>query len=84
MGIWNDVYITQDDGLCLADPLVTTELAEADTLATLTPAVKVVSTREEPAKVTLNGWIGTLRFAKDITVQAGESRDVSFAPSEYR
>ena len=84
MGIWNDVYLTQDDGLCLTDPLVTTELAQADTLATMTPTVKVVSTREEPAKVTLSGWIGPLRFSKDITVQAGESRDVSFSPSEYR
>lgn len=84
MGIWNDVYLTQDDGLSLADPLVTTELTQADTLATMTPAVKVVSTRKEPAKVTLNGWIGSLRFSKDITVQAGESRDVSFMPSEYR
>lgn len=83
MGIWNDVYITQDEGLSLADPLVTTQLGQADTLATMTPTVKVVSTRKEPAKVTLNGWIGPLRFSKDITVQAGESRDVSFAPSEY-
>ncbi len=83
MGIWNDVYLTQDDGLSLADPLVTTELAQADTLATMTPTVKVVSTRQEPAKVTLSGWIGSLRFSKNITVQGGESRDVSFAPSEY-
>lgn len=83
MGIWNDVYLTQDEGLSLADPLVTTELAQADTLATITPAVKVVSTREEPAKVTLTGWIGPLRFSKDITVQGGESRDVSFSPAEY-
>ncbi len=83
MGIWNDVYMTQDDGLSLADPLVTTELAQGNTLATMTPAVKVVSTRKEPAKLTLNGWIGPVRFSKDITVQAGESRDVSFSPAEY-
>ena len=83
MGIWNDVYLTQDDGLCLTDPLVTTELAQTDTLATMTPTVKVVSTRKEPTKVTLNGWIGSLHFSKDITVEAGESRDVSFSPAEY-
>ena len=83
MGIWNDVYLTQDDGLSLADPLVTTELSQADSLATMTPTVKVVSTREESAKVTLSGWIGPLRFSKNITVLAGESRDVTFSSTEY-
>lgn len=83
MGIWDDVYLTQDDGLSLADPLVTTSLAKADTLATLTPVVKVVSTRKEPSKVTLSGWIGPVKFSKDITVKPGESSDVAFSPAEF-
>jgi hypothetical protein len=84
MGIWNDVYLTQDNGLSLADPLVTTVLNFPDTLVTLTPAVRVVSHRKESAKVTLSGWIGPLRFSKDITVGGGEAREVSFSPEEYR
>lgn len=84
MGIWNDVYLTQDNGLSLEDPVVTTELNLPDTLATLTPAVKVVSTRQEPAEVVLNGWIGPVRFSKTITVEAGKSREVSFSPAEFR
>lgn len=84
MGIWNDVYLTQDDGLSLADPLVTTQLNLPDTLATLIPAVKVVSTRKDPTTVTLNGWIGPIRFSKAITVEAGKISEVRFAPSEFR
>lgn len=83
MGIWNDVYLTQDDGLRLDDPFVTTELNLPDTLVTLTPTVRVVSTRREPATVMLNGWIGPVRFSKEITVGVGESRDVSFSPASF-
>ena len=84
MGIWNDVYLTQDNGLRLDDPCVTTELNLPDTLVTLTPTVRVVSTRREPATVVLNGWIGPVRFSKEITVGVGESRDVSVAPAAVR
>ncbi len=83
MGIWNDVWITADNGVSLCDPLVTTELDLPDTLATVTPTVKVVSTREAPLQLRLSGWIGPIRFSREITVGAGETREVSFSPAEY-
>lgn len=83
MGIWNDVYVMQDEGLSLSDPLVTTRLSIPDTLATMMPVVRVSSTRNHSSTVILSGWIGTLRFSKQIIIEGGESRDVSFAPEDF-
>lgn len=33
---------------------------------------------------TLRGWIGNLKFEKNITLKAGEQREVVFSPDEYQ
>lgn len=51
VGIWNDVYLSLDQGISLDDPVVTTVLSHPDTLATLTPAVMVRN-----AEAQTKGW----------------------------
>lgn len=83
IGIWNDVYLTEDNGVTLSSPIVTTQLNLPDTLATMTPAV-ILSNNSDAAKtVTVDGWIGNITFSKAVTLAAGEKREVVFSPSDY-
>ena len=83
VGIWNDVYLSTDRGLSVADPLVTTQLNLPDTLATMTPVVMVTNSDPRAKSVVVSGWIGDIRFAKTLTLQANERREVSFMPTEF-
>ncbi len=82
-GIWNDVRLTFDGGASLADPLVTTTLADGDTLATMTPAVTLTNTADTPRRLTVKGWIGDIAYEQSVTLSAGERREVAFSPDEY-
>lgn len=82
-GIWNDVYLTADTGITLSDALLTTTLNHPDTLASLTPAVRVKNWLPVSRTVTVNGYVGDIRFAKTVTLQPQEEREVSFSPAEF-
>ena len=47
IGIWDDVYLTASRDVTVSDPIVTTTLAEGDTLATMTPAVILANHSEK-------------------------------------
>lgn len=83
MGIWDDVYLTEDDGLSLADPMVTTRLALPDTLATLTPAVVVSNHTNGAQRVKLSGAVGPISFERELTLPAHSEQEVSFAPADF-
>ena len=57
-GIWNDVYLSANGGVSLADPLVDSRIDPADSLATMTPKVWVTNHRDTAVVATLRGWIG--------------------------
>ena len=83
MGIWNDVYLTADEGVRVADPYVTTTLNHPDTLASMTPAALVSNESSTVRTVTVKGWIGSIQFERTVTLQGGEKRTVSFSPEEF-
>lgn len=85
IGIWNDVYLTSTASVTLADPVVSTRFDNLpDTLATMTPRVLAHNWLDKEVSGTLRGWIGNLKFEKNITLKAGEQREVVFSPDEYQ
>ena len=83
IGIWDDVYLTASRDVTVSDPIVTTTLAEGDTLATMTPAVMLTNHNEQAVTGTLHGHIGQICFEKQITLAAGATIESSFNPSEF-
>ena len=82
-GIYDDVYITLDGAFSLSDPMVTTTLAKGDTAASMTPRVVVTNNENTPQSGRIEGTIGALSFATDISLAPHESREVSFSPHDY-
>ena len=83
IGIWDDVYLTASSDVTVSDPVVTTVLAECDTLATMTPAVMLTNHSDRPVSGTLHGHIGDICFEKQVTLAAGKTIEESFNPSEF-
>ena len=86
IGIWDDVYLTCSPcGLMLSDPIVGSRVAISgtDTLATMRPAVVVANHTGQSLTATLSGWIGEIRFEKEITLAAHAEEEVSFSPEEF-
>ncbi len=70
-GIWDDVYITAEDGLRLSDPFIATSLNLPDTLATMVPSVDWHNFSGGEIRGTLSAWIGDISVKKEVTVQPG-------------
>ena len=83
IGIWDDVYLTASSDVTVSDPIVTTTLAESDTLATMTPAVMLTNHSEQAVTGTLHGHIGEICFEKQVTLAAGETMEATFSPNEF-
>lgn len=85
IGIWNDVYLTREGAVSLADPLLssTLDMQAGDTLATMTPRVVLRNNTAQPAMGTLRGRIGDIAFEKAVTLQAGEEREEAFLPAQH-
>ena len=83
IGIWDDVYLTASSDVTVSDPIITTTLAEGDTLATMTPAVMLTNHSEQAVTGTLHGHIGEICFEKQVTLAAGQEIEESFNPNEF-
>lgn len=86
IGIWDDVYLTATpNSLTLSDPLVNSRVAinGTDTLATISPAVVVKNHADTRQTAMLAGWIGEIRFEKEITLAGGEEKEISFSPADF-
>lgn len=83
MGIWNHVYLSTDAGVHVSDPLVTTVLNHQDTLATLTPAVRVKNETGKTVRTEIKGWIGDITFGKTVALAPYETKDIEFLPEQY-
>lgn len=83
IGIWDDVYLTASSDVTVSDPVVTTTLAEGDTLASMTPAVMLTNHSDKPVTGMLHGHIGEIRFEKQVTLTAGETIEATFSPYEF-
>lgn len=83
VGIWNDVRLETDGGVSVSDPLVTSILASDGRRVTMTPTVIVKNNDEDQRTVTLKGWIGDIRFSRQLTLGGNEEREVAFRPDDY-
>lgn len=83
MGIWNDVYLTSDDGVSIIDPYVTTTLNHPDTLASMTASATLINEGTTRRALTVKGWIGNIAFSRDISLAPGEKRLVTFTPTDF-
>ena len=83
IGIWDDVYLTVSGDITLSDPVVTTVLTKDDTIATITPAVMLTNHSSGSVSGTLSGYIGDIRFERNVTIAANSQIEVSFSPSDY-
>ncbi len=77
-GIWNDVRLIEEGPVTVSDPLVTSKV-KPDGTASITPSVIVSGIGTTTGKVTLEGWIGGLRFSRDVTADG----EISFSPAEF-
>lgn len=83
LGIWNDTYLSMDNGLHVSNPMVTTMLNLPDTIASIKPTVTVQNSTDKIKESILEGWIGNIRFSKKIRVAPRNSCEVSFAPEDF-
>ncbi len=84
VGIYNDVYLSSDDGVSLSDPVVTTVLSRDKVqTATMTPRVRVTNNSDQARQVVLKGWIGALRFAQTVELAAHQEKEVTFSPDHF-
>ncbi len=82
MGIWNDVYLTRNRGAELLDPLVETTIGP-DTLATLTPHIRIRNTKSSPQSLKITGFIGKISFEKQVVLAADSTQEIVFSPEEF-
>jgi hypothetical protein len=83
MGLWNDVFIRQEEAVTVSDPLVTTKLAENDTTASITPSVMLKNVEKKTVSGLLKGWIGDVTFEKKVTVDAEKEIEIKFSPDDF-
>jgi len=84
MGLFRPVTLTTSGPVALRYPQVVTKLnPPALDRAELTVKVFARNATREPVAGTLRGKIGTIVFAKEVSLAAGESREVSFAPAAF-
>lgn len=81
-GIWNDVYLTSTDAVTLSDPIVGTRLHEGK--ATLTPSVFVKNHLQQPLQGVLEGFIGDIRYEKNVILAPLSETEVTFLPQDYK
>ena len=82
-GIWNDVYLSADNGIHLHDPVVTTTLDHPDTLATIVPQLMVKNESSSSRTVKVKGWIGSISFEKNVHLLPFEDKEVCFSPDDF-
>jgi exo-1,4-beta-D-glucosaminidase len=84
MGLYRPVTLQTSGPVALRHPQVVTKLnPPALDRAELTVKVFARNATKHPVVGTLRGKIGTLTFGKEVSLAAGESREVSFAPAEF-
>lgn len=81
LGIWNDVYLTSTEAVSVSDPLVRTTLYEGK--ATMTPSVFVKNHLTTPVKGTLAGFIGDIRFEKEVVMSPSSEMEITFSPKDF-
>ena len=82
IGIWNEVYLTQNGGVTVSDPLVETTIDKG--LASMTATVVVRNQDTSATEAVVKGQIGTISFQQTVSLAAGEEKTVTFSPERFK
>ena len=84
IGIWNDVKLVSTGNVTVSDPLVESVFPLPDTTSVrLTAHAFVKNHSDKEVQGVLEGSIGTLRFAQEVTLKAGEEKEILFTPERF-
>lgn len=84
MGIWYDVILSTSGTVAIDHPFVKTKLNLPLTdQAKLTVIAEVKNVESTPVKGLLKGTIENINFAREVTLNANETREVTFTPEEF-
>ncbi|MGD0009102.1 MAG: sugar-binding domain-containing protein [Terriglobia bacterium] len=84
MGIWRGVYVTSSGPVALRYPAVVTHFASSDLkTANLTVYSELHNALAKPVKGTLKGEIEGKKFSQEVSLSAGETKEVEFSPEKF-
>ncbi len=84
MGIWYDVTLSASGPVAIDHPFVKTKLNLPSTdQARLSVTAEVKNAGNNPVKGVLKGTIENIAFSKEVSLDANETREVSFTPDEF-
>jgi exo-1,4-beta-D-glucosaminidase len=83
MGLWKDVVLLTGGAVAIRHPYVASALDPTFKSAALTLHADLVNLSSEPVKGVLKASVGDLRLQRNVTLAAGETKHVTFAPEEF-
>lgn len=85
IGIWQDVRLRLTSAVTIIDPQVITDLPLPDTTrAAITIKTELKNHSGETKNVVLEGKIESVQFSKNLVLQPGETKHVTFSPTEFQ
>ena len=84
MGLWRSVYLTSTGPVALRDPQVVTHFdLPSLAVAHVTVHTSLENTASHTIDGTLKGRIGGVEFHRPVHLNAGETREITFAPTQF-
>ena len=85
IGIWNDVYLTSHDGgVTVDDVFFDTDLPLPETnYADIKPVITLTNHNDAQASGSIKVKYGPLAFSSDVTLAAGQTKDVAMTPVRF-
>jgi exo-1,4-beta-D-glucosaminidase len=83
MGIWKEVFLTSSGDVTVRNPYVAAKLDRGYATAALTASVDLHNVTNHPAQGNLKFEMDGVQVSQAITLAAGESKTVRFAPEQF-
>src|SRR6202035_3030481 len=83
MGIWKEVFLTSSGEVSLRNLFVSSKLASDYKAAALTISADLRNASEHAVNGVLHAEVDGKKVSQQVSLAAGESKTVSFAPEQY-
>jgi exo-1,4-beta-D-glucosaminidase len=83
MGIWKEVFVTSSGDVSLRNPFVTSKLENDYKSAALAISADLRNASNHAVNGVLHAEVDGKRVSQQVSLAAGESKTVSFAPEQY-
>ncbi|HJV77098.1 MAG TPA: glycoside hydrolase family 2 protein [Paludibacter sp.] len=84
LGVWYDVTLSASGSVAIDHPFVKTKLNLPSTdKARLTVVAELKNAENTPVKGLLKGTIENITFAKEVSLNANETKEIIFSPEEF-